>query len=344
MFRARTHLIVLVLTILTGLAASPALGAQVRVAQGETLSAIAARHGTTVAALAEANGIADPNRIRSGARLRVPGASVPARAPGRRAHTVRRGETLASIAARYGTSIARLARNNAIADPDLVRIGQVLQLARAPGADAAATPARVTARHRVRPGETLASIAARHRTTVAALVRVNRIADPNLIVAGRRLRVPRGDAGLPAPTSTDRRPSAAPVPATVSASEVRMLIDRHSARHGVDPALSRAIAWQESGFQQQVVSHTGAVGVMQLMPATARWIGSDLLGRRLDTRNVNDNIEGGVAFLKWLDARASGREEAIAAYYQGLSSVRARGLYDDTRSYVRSVVALTGKV
>jgi soluble lytic murein transglycosylase-like protein len=125
---------------------------------------------------------------------------------------------------------------------------------------------------------------------------------------------------------------------------VRRLIDLHAARHGVDPDLARAIAWQESGFQQQVVSSAGARGVMQLMPDTARWAGDDLLGRSINSRDAADNIEAGVAFLAWLHRRAGGTSRTIAAYYQGLASVRRRGLYDDTKTYVSSVLALRGRV
>ena len=69
-----------------------------------------------------------------------------------------------------------------------------------------------------------------------------------------------------------------------------------------------------------------AIGVMQLMPETARWIGRDLLGRSLDPRDVNDNIEGGVAFLKWLSARAKTREEAIACMLRALDELRIEGI------------------
>jgi soluble lytic murein transglycosylase-like protein len=128
----------------------------------------------------------------------------------------------------------------------------------------------------------------------------------------------------------------------MSVGSVGALIDSHAAAYGVDPSLARAIAWQESGFNQNMVSATGAVGVMQLMPDTARWLGRDVLGRPFDPHDVDDNVEGGVAYLKWLTNRVGDSPEAIAAYYQGLDSVRRIGLYDDTQQYVRSVQSLRG--
>jgi soluble lytic murein transglycosylase-like protein len=122
------------------------------------------------------------------------------------------------------------------------------------------------------------------------------------------------------------------------------LIDRHSARYGVDASLVRAIAWQESGWTQSARSSVGAIGVMQLMPATARWLGTDVIGRRLDPERLEDNIEGGVAFIGWLGRQSGDTRTAIGAYYQGLSSLRSRGPYDDTRAYVANVLSLKGRV
>lgn len=104
------------------------------VRRGETLSSIAARYRTTVAAIVKANGIADANFIVAGQRLRV-------RTPALR-HRVRAGETLSGIAARFGTTAAALARANDLSNPDLIVPGQSL---RVPGATPAATRAAVPA-------------------------------------------------------------------------------------------------------------------------------------------------------------------------------------------------------
>lgn len=103
---------------------------------GETLSGIAARYGVSTQALARANGIANPNHIYVGQRLVIPGAggagssgsSDSAGGGARGVHVVRAGETLSSIAARYGVSASALARANGISNPNRIYVGQRLTI------------------------------------------------------------------------------------------------------------------------------------------------------------------------------------------------------------------------
>ena len=101
---------------------------------GDTLSAIAARYRTTVAAIAAANGVRNVNFIYVGQKLVIPGAVAgdPPPATGTpttyRTHTVRRGETLAMIAARYGTTVSAIARLNGIRNVNLIYVGQRLRI------------------------------------------------------------------------------------------------------------------------------------------------------------------------------------------------------------------------
>jgi LysM repeat protein len=248
--------------------------------------------------------------------------------------TVAPGDTLSAIAARHGVTVTALAAANGISDPDRIVAGRVLRL---PGAaqSGSATPgprASTGRTYRVRGGDTLGAIAARVGVSLRALASANGIRNPNLVVAGRVLRIPgRSRSGVTHPVATGR-------------SQVASMLNAAAGRHGVDASLVRAVAWQESGWNPSVVSHAGAVGVMQLMPGTARWIGRDVLGRPIDRHSTGDNIDGGVAFLAWLLRRTGDTRLAVAAYYQGLESVRTRGLYDDTAAYVRSVLALRGRV
>ena len=108
--------------------------------------------------------------------------------------------------------------------------------------------------------------------------------------------------------------------------------------------LARAIAWQESRWNQSARSHVGAVGVMQVMPATGRWFGPSVMGRTVDLSNVNDNIETGVAYLGWLQRQSGDLRTTIGGYYQGLASLRQRGPYDDTTDYINSVLGYMGRV
>jgi soluble lytic murein transglycosylase-like protein len=185
----------------------------------------------------------------------------------------------------------------------------------------------------VRSGDTLASIAVRLGTTADELARANGIADPNLIVVGSTLRgvsTPGAAASVSAPAPS--RASIAP------------LLDAAAARHGVNPSLVRAVAWQESGWNQSAVSSVGALGVMQLMPETASWAGPALLGRSIDPAVAGDNIDAGVAFLAHLIRVTGDVPTALAGYNQGLASVRKRGLFNETQRYVASVQALVGTV
>jgi soluble lytic murein transglycosylase-like protein len=117
------------------------------------------------------------------------------------------------------------------------------------------------------------------------------------------------------------------------------MIRAEAARQGVDPALALAVASVESDFNPGAVSRTGAVGVMQLMPRTARWLAARL-GRPVDRADPADNIVGGVAFLRFLLAATSSNPQiAVAAYYQGLDSVQRDGFFSDTTTYVGRVTS-----
>jgi soluble lytic murein transglycosylase-like protein len=116
------------------------------------------------------------------------------------------------------------------------------------------------------------------------------------------------------------------------------VIVRTARRHHVDPHLALAVAGQESGWQQHRISGAHAVGAMQVLHGTARWM-SLYVGRRLNVYSLRDNVTAGVVLLRVLDREASYRG-AIASYYQGLGSVRRHGMYPSTRAYTHDVVAL----
>lgn len=120
--------------------------------------------------------------------------------------------------------------------------------------------------------------------------------------------------------------------------QVRRIVARTARRHGVAPTLALAIAWHESGWQQHRVSSSGALGVMQVMPATGRWL-SSTAGRRLHLRRLRDNVTAGVLLIQMLRAQV-GPRGTMAGYYQGLGSVQRYGRYPSTRRYVATVSAL----
>ena len=144
--------------------------------------------------------------------------------------------------------------------------------------------------------------------------------------AGRRPSCPQAD---PVPTA-----------AAVGAADVQSV----AALHGVSPSLAAAIAWQESGFNNAMVSSANARGVMQVMPGTWTYVQDNLADRALDPNSATDNVHAGVLYLKRLLNDTGGDESAaIAGYYQGLASVQSRGMYDDTQQYVANVQALRAR-
>jgi soluble lytic murein transglycosylase-like protein len=124
--------------------------------------------------------------------------------------------------------------------------------------------------------------------------------------------------------------------------ERRMLaaVADHAARHALDPDLVRAVIRVESGWNPRAVSRKGALGLMQLMPATAAEYGV------ADPFNPEENIRAGVAYLRRLIDRFDGRTElALAAYNAGPGAVekyhRTVPPYRETQSYVRRIVSVT---
>ncbi len=116
--------------------------------------------------------------------------SVQAQGP---VHVVQRGETLAQIAWRYGTSVSAIMQANGLRNPNLIYVGQRLRI---PTGGGSATPT-AGAIHVVQRGETLQGIALRYGTTAAAIASTNGLRNPNLIYVGQRLRIPTGGGSAP---------------------------------------------------------------------------------------------------------------------------------------------------
>lgn len=162
-------------------AEKPASTTTYTVKAGDSLSAIAARYGTTVATLQALNGIKDVDYIRVGQKLKVKGTASAASST--KVHTVRSGESLSIIAGKYGTTWQALAKLNGLSNPDHIEVGQKIKISGSGGSSAAARY------HTVKAGEFLSAIAAKYGTTTARLVSLNGIANPDYIQAGQKLRV-----------------------------------------------------------------------------------------------------------------------------------------------------------
>ncbi|MDP9385736.1 MAG: LysM peptidoglycan-binding domain-containing protein [Actinomycetota bacterium] len=295
--------------------------------------------------------------------------AAPATAGAAVAHVVGPGETLWSIAAANNLTTRTVAVYNGLPENANVVLGSTITVpttaegaaklqeagllaapaptgATAGTAGTAGTAPKPMGGYTVRPGDTLSGLAAGSGVSVAQMAAMNGLSPDARIVAGTVLKLPTGApaparASQPAP-ATKVVPAAAPVPTATR-------VGAHDIQHiaqaaGVSPSLAAAIGWQESGFNNNMVSSANARGVMQVMPGTWDWVERNLAGRRLDPNSAADNVNAGVLYLKHLLNETGGDENtAIAGYYQGLGAVRSRGLFEDTKRYVANVQALRGR-
>ncbi len=282
------------------------------------------------------------------------GVAVTASVPGLISIRVHRGDTLSALARQHHTTVATLiALNHLPGNGNLIFAGQLLKVPGSAVQPGNARTASRTAAYTVRAGDTLSGIAVARHTTLDWLRAHNRLDRRSLVFIGQRLVVPAPASSRPAPGSTfagrtyppevvaaaaRHRAALAARPAP-SRSAVRELIRATASRYGVDPALALAVAQQESGLQQRVVSPADAIGAMQVLPATADFVGSYVAHRRLDPLRAADNVTAGVGLLSVLTKTASA-DKAVAGYYQGLASVQRNGMYPDTKTYVRNILAL----
>jgi soluble lytic murein transglycosylase len=119
--------------------------------------------------------------------------------------------------------------------------------------------------------------------------------------------------------------------------EAEYYVAAYAQHYGVPLRLVRSIVHQESGWQRCVASRKGAVGLMQIMPETAQWLGIK------DRCNIKENVSGGVRYLAWLMREFHGDLRLVAAaYYAGERVISKRGLKyanPDVVAYVAQVQA-----
>ncbi len=186
-----------------GSQASPGGGTTIHVVQrGETLFRIAMRYGTTVEAIAAANGISDPRYISVGQRLLIPNARLDVDVPGAPiTHSVAPGDTLRTLAAAYQTTAEGIAAANSITNPARLFIGQELTINQGAAGDAD-TAAQPRSLYRVQPGDNVLRIALRLGVPWRALAEANGLAGSGPVFAGSRIWVPGGEGSprdLPSP-------------------------------------------------------------------------------------------------------------------------------------------------
>lgn len=291
---------------------------------GDTLGLIAKRYHVALRTLARVNHIVDADLVRVGQVL-----IIPERVRIFYYH-VHWGDTLLGIAAQHHMDLATIRHLN----PTLglyPLAGQWLKICKpcstvtgfaSPPPHRSSSSSGGYLLYVVQPGDTASGIAARYGIALATLLAANHITNPDRVLLGSKLRVPQGwvvpyDPWL-----------------------ARSLIVTYARSYGIEPSLPLAVGWQESGFNQNVVSKTGAIGVMQVEPYTGRHI-SSLWGRSVNLHLLDDNIHAGVFWLARLLAYYGGDARlAAAAYYEGTRAIARYGLFDDTVQYVRNVMSL----
>jgi LysM repeat protein len=300
-----------VLTAAVITAGSPGFGAY-KVKNGDTLSHIADRYGTTVRTLVALNKLpGNGNAIYAGEVLRIPGkggkstakTTTPAKRSqlGRVTYVVKPGDTISKIAKRYKCSQANLLAANGLRSSSRIYAGKPLLI-----------PVKIHPKPKAKPAK-------KKNNTFAGRTYADHIvaqADRNRAILKKRKL----------PTRT----------------QMRSLIVSTATRYGVDPELALAVSWQESGWKQRVVSPANAIGAMQVIPSTGRFA-SSIVGRDLDLLKPQDNVTAGVVLLSRLTGAAQ-LNIAVAGYYQGLGGVRKNGMYADTKLYVKNVLRIKAQL
>lgn len=327
-------------------AAPPAAAATHLVAAGETLSGIAAANGLSPAAVAAANGLSPDAHVIAGTSLEIPApGTAPAAATAEPAplggYRVRLGDTLSAIAAEHGVSVDALAGANGLDPSAPLPVGTSLRLP-AEGTTSTGAPATSSTGQRlVNPGETLWSIAMANGITPAALAAANGLDPEAHIIAGTHLTIPAaGSSGVSSAVEGSTALPTGSAPTATGGSLDGATIGQIAASNGAPSSLAQAIAWQESGFNNDMVSVANARGIMQVMPATWDYVQHNLTSTPLDPNSPADNVRAGSLLLGQLLRETGDPATAVAAYYQGLGSVREIGMLPATRQYVANVLAL----
>nr|WP_257795085.1 MULTISPECIES: lytic transglycosylase domain-containing protein [unclassified Arthrobacter] len=292
-------------------AASAAGEGTYTVVSGDTLSAIAGKHGVSLSSILAANSLTLTSVIYPGQSIRIDGQAPaaptapsgvqPASGTGS-SYTVAAGDTLSAIAAKHGVSLSGIMAANGLSQTSVIRPGQKITVDGSTVSVTASAPVAAAPTDLV-PNTFL------HYTY------------PEHTVAGANLNKQTLNS-LPVP---DR-------------AQMQQIVADTAAQMGVDPALAQAFAFQESGFDQRAVSPANAIGTMQVIPSSGEWA-SQLVGRQLNLLDPYDNATAGVAIISALIRSSDSLETAIASYYQGQYSVTTHGMFADTRNYVSSVLA-----
>ena len=240
-------------------------------------------------------------------------------------HTVAPGETLWSIAAANNFTTRSLAAFNGLSEDSSVTLGSTVMIpaegeaayvlqrsgATAAPATTTTTPPQTTASapapmggYTVQPGDTLSGLAAQAGVPARQIAWMNGLSSDAQLVAGTSLKLPTGAPGSAGTTATPPAAPAQPTPAApqaapyattnrMSSSQVGSI----AAANGVPSDLASAVAYQESGFNNDMVSPTSARGIMQIMPGTWDYVQHNLSSAPLNPGSASDNVRAGSLYL-----------------------------------------------
>lgn len=287
-------------------------GSVYTVKSGDTLGAIAARHGVKLSEVLSWNGLNMNSIIYPGQKIKIgsgqssapapapaPAATpapAPAPAPSSGSYTVKSGDTLSAIAAKHGVKLSDILSANKLTMSSVIYPGNKLVI---PGAS-------------IQPAASVTPL-----------------------VPSSFLGFTYPSAVVSSANQNKALLNASPVP---TREQMKSIVADTARRMGVDPSLALAFAYQESGFDQRAVSPANAIGTMQVIPTSGEWA-SDLVGRKLNLLDPYDNATAGVAIIRQLIRTSKDLDHAIAGYYQGQYSVSKNGMFDDTKAYVAAIKA-----
>ncbi|BCW70527.1 lytic transglycosylase domain-containing protein [Arthrobacter sp. NicSoilB8] len=284
---------------------------------GDTLGAIAARHGVGLSEVFKWNGLNMGSIIYPGQKVKVGGGSsapapsapaatttapaTPSTSAASGSYTIKAGDTLSGIAARNGVRLSDILSANRLTMSSIIYPGQKLAI---PGAS------------------TIAPASSNPAATTP-------------LVPSTFLGFSYPAAVVSSANQNKALLNASPVP---TREQMKSIVADTARRMGLDSSLALAFALQESGFDQRAVSPANAIGTMQVIPSSGEWA-SDLVGRKLNLLDPYDNATAGVAIIRQLVGTSPDLDSAIAGYYQGQYSVSQNGMFEDTKAYVASIKA-----
>ena len=349
------------------------------VKSGDTLGAIAARHGVSLPSVLKANGLSMTSIIHPGQKIKLSGSSTasapapkaeapkPAASASGATYVVKPGDTLGAIAARHNASLGSVLSANGLSMSSVIHPGQKIKLGGGssvavqtspkPAAPKPSAPT-TSGTYTIKAGDTLGAIAARHGVSLSALLSANKLGATTIIHPGKKLTIPGGSKAAPEQKPADLVPSTFLHYTYPDAVVAEANKNKHTLNGLPVPSQAQMKAIVADTARKMGVDPSLALafsyqesGFNQRAVSPANAIGamqvipmsgewaSDLVGRKLNLLDPYDNATAGVAIINALIRSSPNLDTAIASYYQGQYSVQTHGMFADTKNYVAAIKA-----